>query len=114
MCLQHPGGYSTTMPYADAAAPPVSVSVDGVLDGAAGAALLSRVRTALAGSAPVEVDLTGVTGHTLGGIAALCGCRTLTAGCASRVHYRCGHGPDRAALLAAAAAGRRLPTLRLV
>ena len=102
------------MPYADAGALPVSVSVAGILDGVAGAALLSSVRTALAGPAPVEVDLTGVTGHTLGGIVALRGCRRLTAPSASRVAYRCGHGPDRAALLAAAAANRRLPTLRLV
>jgi hypothetical protein len=102
------------MPLADAAALPVAVSVSGILDGAAGAVLLSGVRSALAGPAPVEVDLTGVTGHTLGGIAALRGCRVMTASAASRVHYRCGRGPDRAALLAATAVDRRLPTPRLV
>ena len=101
------------MPGADAASTPVTVGVRGILDGMAGAELLSHVRHALAGPAPVEVDLTGVTGHTLGGVAALQACRVLTAPAASRVRYRCGRGLDRAALLAAVAAGRRLPTLRL-
>ena len=96
------------MPGADAAHTPITVGVRGVLDGAAGAELLSHVRRALAGPAPVEVDLTGVTGHTLGGVAALRGCRSLTAPDAARVQYRCGRGPDRAALLAAVAVSRRL------
>ena len=102
------------MPNGDASAPPSTVGVVGILDGAAGAALLSHIRRALAGPAPVEVDLTGVTGHTLGGVVALRCCRALTAPEAARVEYRCGHGADRAALLAAAAASRRLPTLRFV
>ena len=80
----------------------VTLTINGCLDGEAGAALLKRATAALEERAcRVDIDLRSLTGFTDQGAAALGACRRMCTGLPDGLHYRTGQGPGREALLAA-------------
>lgn len=80
----------------------VVLTINGNLDGQAGAALLKQATAALQERAcRVDIDLRSLTGFTDQGAAALGACRRMCAGLTEGLHYRTGQGPGRHALLAA-------------
>ena len=81
----------------------VVLTVDGPLDGAAGAELVSAMADAVAtGTARVEIDLCPVARFDADGAAALLECRTLAGALVGGLHYRTqGGGAGQEALLLA-------------
>ena len=82
--------------------PFVVLQVASLLDGDAGAALITAAEAALATEPQrVDIDLTGLQSWTQDGAAALVRCRAICSDLPDGLHYRTGRGPGRAALLAA-------------
>lgn len=80
----------------------VVLAVQGRLDAASGASLLTAVGEAVITASPrIDVDLRGVTGFTPAGADALAACRALTIDVPEGLHYCTGPGPGRDAMLAA-------------
>lgn len=80
----------------------VVLTINGCLDGEAGAALLKRVTTALEERVcRLDIDLRSLTGYTDQGASALGASRRMCVGLPEGLHYRTGQGPGREALLAA-------------
>lgn len=77
--------------------------VDGLLDLHAGAALVAAVAEAVeAGTAKVDVDLSGIAGYDEHGASALLACRDAARSLDGGFHYRtCSGGPGQEVLLRA-------------
>jgi hypothetical protein len=80
----------------------VVLTIEGALDGDAGAALLEATRAAADDGAPrIDIDLRSVTAFTDDGARSLLRCRELCGALLDGLHYRTGQGPGREALLTA-------------
>ena len=78
------------------------LTIEGTLDGDAGAALLDATRAAADDGAPrIDIDLRSITGFTDEGARSLLRCRELCGALLDGLHYRTGQGPGRDALLTA-------------
>jgi hypothetical protein len=80
----------------------VVLELTGLLDAAAGDALVGATEAALTTDPErVDIDLRGLQAWTPDGASALVRCRELCSDLPEGLHYRTGRGPGRAALLAA-------------
>jgi len=80
----------------------VVLTIEGTLDGDAGAALLDATRAAADDGAPrIDIDLRSITDFTDEGARSLLRCRELCGALLDGLHYRTGQGPGRDALLTA-------------
>jgi hypothetical protein len=80
----------------------VVLTIEGSLDGTAGAALVHATKAAADDGAPrIDIDLRSITDFTDEGARSLLRCRELCGALLDGLHYRTGQGPGREALLTA-------------